>query len=126
MSDRVLVDTNVLVSAFIAGGPPSRVIDEAIDGRIELVLAAPVRDCQILCVNGFVGHVFVAPLLRDGDSVAVVDCEGVEDLLPVVDSPCHVLAVGPSCGGDEVEHLQRCLLVREIPAMADGSTESGV
>jgi predicted nucleic acid-binding protein len=30
------------VSAFIAGGPPSRVIEASIDGRIELVLAAPV------------------------------------------------------------------------------------
>jgi predicted nucleic acid-binding protein len=30
------------VSAFIAGGPPSRVIEAAIDGRIELVLATPV------------------------------------------------------------------------------------
>lgn len=41
---RVLCDTNVLVSAFIAGGPPSRVIEAAIDSRIELVLAAPVLD----------------------------------------------------------------------------------
>jgi putative PIN family toxin of toxin-antitoxin system len=39
-----LCDTNVLVSAFIAGGPPSRVIEAVIDGRIELVLAAPVID----------------------------------------------------------------------------------
>jgi putative PIN family toxin of toxin-antitoxin system len=39
---RVLCDTNVLVSAFIAGGPPSRVIEAAIDARIELVLADPV------------------------------------------------------------------------------------
>jgi putative PIN family toxin of toxin-antitoxin system len=41
---RTLRDTNVLVSAFIAGGPPSRVIDASIDGRIELVLADPVID----------------------------------------------------------------------------------
>jgi uncharacterized protein len=41
---RTLCDTNVLVSAFIAGGPPSRVIDASIDGRIELVLADPVID----------------------------------------------------------------------------------
>jgi putative PIN family toxin of toxin-antitoxin system len=41
---RTLCDTNVLVSAFIAGGPPSRVIDASIDGRIELVLADPVVD----------------------------------------------------------------------------------
>ncbi len=42
MTPRILCDTNVLVSAFIAGGPPSRVIEAAIDGRIELVLADPV------------------------------------------------------------------------------------
>jgi predicted nucleic acid-binding protein len=30
------------VSAFIAGGPPSRVIESSIEGRIELVLADPV------------------------------------------------------------------------------------
>lgn len=44
MTQRALCDTNVLVSAFIAGGPPSRVIEASIDGRIELVLADPVID----------------------------------------------------------------------------------
>jgi uncharacterized protein len=39
---RALCDTNVLVSAFIAGGPPSRVIEAAIDARLDLVLAVPV------------------------------------------------------------------------------------
>lgn len=33
----------MLVSAFIAAGPPSRIVEEAIDGRLELVLPAPVR-----------------------------------------------------------------------------------
>ncbi len=42
MTSRVLCDTNVLVSASIAGGPPSRVLEAAIDDRIELVLADPV------------------------------------------------------------------------------------
>lgn len=42
MRTRALCDTNVLVSAFIAGGPPSRVIEAAIDSRLELVLAEPV------------------------------------------------------------------------------------
>ncbi len=42
MTLRVLCDTNVLVSAFISGGPPSRVVEEAIEGRFELVLADPV------------------------------------------------------------------------------------
>ena len=44
MRPRVLCDTNVLVSAFIAGGPPSRVVESAIDGRIELLIASPVVD----------------------------------------------------------------------------------
>lgn len=39
---RVACDTNVLVSAFIAAGPPSRIIDEVLDGRLELVLLEPV------------------------------------------------------------------------------------
>jgi uncharacterized protein len=32
----------VLVSAFIAAGPPSRLLEEAIDGRLELILLEPV------------------------------------------------------------------------------------
>ncbi|MFP5389542.1 MAG: putative toxin-antitoxin system toxin component, PIN family [Thermoleophilia bacterium] len=39
---RAGLDTNVLVSAFIAGGPPSRLLEEAIDGRFELILFGPV------------------------------------------------------------------------------------
>lgn len=34
----------MLVSAFIAAGPPSRIVEEAIDGRLELVLPEPVMD----------------------------------------------------------------------------------
>ena len=39
---RILCDTNVLVSAFIAAGPPSRIIEEVIAGHLRLVLAEPV------------------------------------------------------------------------------------
>ena len=38
---RVGCDTNVLVSAFIASGPPSRVIEEAVDGSLTLILLEP-------------------------------------------------------------------------------------
>jgi putative PIN family toxin of toxin-antitoxin system len=41
---RVCPGTNVLVSAFIAQGPPSRILQEAIVGHIRLVLAVPVLD----------------------------------------------------------------------------------
>ncbi|HNA43842.1 MAG TPA: putative toxin-antitoxin system toxin component, PIN family [Solirubrobacterales bacterium] len=41
-STRIACDTNVMVSAFIAGGPPGRVIEEAADGSLGLVLLEPV------------------------------------------------------------------------------------
>lgn len=34
----------MLVSAFIAAGPPSRIVEEAIDGRLELILPDPVME----------------------------------------------------------------------------------
>lgn len=42
MTLRIVCDTNVLVSAFIASGPPSRVIEEVIDGGLVLVMPKPV------------------------------------------------------------------------------------
>ena len=41
---RVVCDTNVLVSALIADGPPSRLLEEAIDGHIELLVPELVLD----------------------------------------------------------------------------------
>jgi len=49
VTQRVLCDTNVLVSAFIAGAPPSRIVEAVIEGRIELVLADSVLD-ELECV----------------------------------------------------------------------------
>src|SRR6476660_7030085 len=53
-------------------------------------------------------------LLRGGESVVVVDGQDVQCLLPVADFAGHVLAVLPAGCGDEVEHLQRGLLVGEM------------
>lgn len=39
---RFTADTNVLVSALVAAGPPSRIIEETINGRLQLALLAPV------------------------------------------------------------------------------------
>jgi uncharacterized protein len=41
---RVACDTNVLVSAFIAAGPPSRIVEKAVDGALRLVLLEPVME----------------------------------------------------------------------------------
>ena len=39
---RVVCDTNVLVSAFIAAGPPSRLVEEVLAGRLALILPIAV------------------------------------------------------------------------------------
>ena len=39
---RVVCDTNVLVSAFIAAGPPSRLVEEVLAGRLALTLPIAV------------------------------------------------------------------------------------
>ena len=44
MKPRVVCDTNVLVSALIAAGPPSRVVHEAVAGRFSLLLPTVVVD----------------------------------------------------------------------------------
>jgi putative PIN family toxin of toxin-antitoxin system len=84
VTPRALCDTNVLVSAFIAGGPPSRVIEAAVDGRIELVLADPVLDelQRVLTVKlGFASQ-------RVEDLVAfLVDLAGARVGVPVETPP---------------------------------------
>lgn len=48
---RVVADTNVVVSAVIAGGKPRQVIDEAIQDEIELVLSPAIVE-EIVNVLG--------------------------------------------------------------------------
>lgn len=67
---RVVCDTNVLVSAFIAAGPPSRVLEEGIAGRLELVLPRPVLGELERVLTGKLGFAtdrweHVAELLAD-------------------------------------------------------------
>jgi hypothetical protein len=61
-----------------------------------------------------------------GDPVAVVDGQRVQDVLPAVDLAGQVLTIRSSLRGDEVEHLQRGLLVREVAAMPDCPAEPRV
>ena len=68
----------------------------------------------------------ISGLLRGGESVAVVDGQDIQRVLPVADFAGQVLAVLAAGRRDEVEHLHRGLLVREMASVADGATESGV
>lgn len=49
---RVACDTNVLVSAFIAGGPPGRVVERAVAGTFDLVLLEPSMTEMVRVLSG--------------------------------------------------------------------------
>jgi hypothetical protein len=72
-------------------------------------------DGPILRVTGRDGSGQLAAWMR----FAVVDGQCVQDALPGVDPPGRVRSVRPPLGGDEVEDLERRLLVGEV-TLGDG------
>jgi hypothetical protein len=61
-----------------------------------------------------------------GKPVSVVDGKRVEDLLPAGRLADEVGAIGPAGVRDEVEHLHRGLLVREMTSVTDRAAKPGV
>jgi len=113
----------VLVSAFIAAGPPNRIVEEAIDGRLELVLPEPVveelerilveklafeseqwREVEVLLANLAVESVpapkgSIEPVTGDPDDDLILACAveaGVEVL--VSGDRKHLLPLGTHRG----------------------------
>ena len=44
MSVRIVLDSNVIISGFLFGGPPARIIDYAVAGKIECFMSLPILD----------------------------------------------------------------------------------
>lgn len=120
---RVACDTNVLVSAFIAAGPPSRVVETAIDGGIELVLLEPVmvelervlrqklgfekdrfRQVEVLLRETAVATVPAPPgppdeISGDRDDDLVLACACAADISVLASGDRkHLLPIGEHCG----------------------------
>jgi uncharacterized protein len=90
VTPRVLCDTNVLVSAFIAGGPPSRVVEAATETRIELVLADPVLDELERVLTTKLG--FAAERVRD---IAALLNELASERIPAPTTPPEQITGDP-------------------------------
>jgi predicted nucleic acid-binding protein len=100
----------VLVSAFIAAGPPSRVVEEAIDGRLELVLAAPVMAELERILTGKLGFEIgrwrqLAELLLE---VAVA-------LAPTPDAPPDAVS-----GDSDDDLILACAVEAEVDVLVSG------
>jgi uncharacterized protein len=110
MSLRVLADTNVLVSAFIAGGPPSRIIEEAIDGGIELVLATPVL--------AELERVLTVKLRFEPERVREIRTLLTDLAQEILDTP--VDAPEPVTGDPDDDLILACAIDAEVKAIVSG------
>jgi putative PIN family toxin of toxin-antitoxin system len=48
---RAVPDTNILISAFIWGGNPARLLEAAIDGEVQLFISQPIMDELVRVIN---------------------------------------------------------------------------
>lgn len=88
---RIACDTNVLVSAFIAAGPPSRVLEEVIDARMELVLPQPVMVELERILTGKLGF---EPQRWQGVEELLVDLAA--ELVPAPEAPPEAVTGDPA------------------------------
>lgn len=107
---RVACDTNVLVSAFIAAGPPSRIIEKAIDGDLEFVLLEPVME-------------ELERVLRQKLNFEDDRCREVDDLLREVAIAIVPAPIGPpeKVSGDRDDDLVlACACAADISILTSG------
>lgn len=107
---RVACDTNVLVSAFIAGGPPSRVIEEAVDCNLDLVLLDPVS-------------VELARILSEKLGFTVERLKGVKALLADIaigSQPTPSRQPEPVTGDPGDDLILACAVAAEVDLLISG------
>jgi len=107
---RVACDTNVLVSAFIAAGPPSRVLEEAIDGRLEFVLLSPAMVELERVLTGKLG--FEPERWRGVEDLLV---SLAADLAPAPSSPPEALTSDPA---DDL--ILACAIQAKVEVLVSG------
>jgi putative PIN family toxin of toxin-antitoxin system len=107
---RVLCDTNILVSAFIAGGPPSRVIESAIDGDIDLVIASPVIE--------ELERVLTVKLGLDKDRVSEI--EALLSELASSQLPPPPVPPAPITGDPDDDRILACAVRGQVDVLVSG------
>jgi uncharacterized protein len=110
LTPRVACDTNVLVSAFIAAGPPSRILEEAIDGRLELVLLTPAMVELERILTGKLG--FERDRWR---AVEVLLVELAVDMAPMPSSPPEAVT-----GDPDDDLILACAIEAAVEALVSG------
>jgi predicted nucleic acid-binding protein len=100
----------VLVSAFIAAGPPSRIVEEAIDGRLELVLPEPVME--------ELERILVEKLAFDSErwrEVEVLLADLAVESVPAPEGP-----VEPATGDPDDNLILACAVQADVEVLVSG------
>jgi uncharacterized protein len=100
----------VLVSAFIAAGPPSRLVEEAIDGRLELVLPEPVM--------AELGRILVEKFAFDSKRWREVELLLID--LAVGWVPVPEESVEPVTGDPDDDLILACVIQAEVEVLVSG------
>lgn len=100
----------MLVSAFIAAGPPSRVVEETIDGHLELVLPQPVM--------GELGRILTAKLGFDSERWGEVEALLVG--LAVESVPAPADPAEAVTGDPDDDLILACAVKAEVDVLVSG------
>ena len=101
------------MSAFIAGGPPSRIIEEAIDGNIEFVLLGPVLDELERVLSEKLGF----------DAEHWSDVESLLREVAVEEIPSPTSSPEPVSGDPDDDLILACAIEAPVDALVSGDTK---
>lgn len=106
---RLVLDSNVIISAFLFGGPPARLIQLAVDGSAECFTSLPILD--------EVREVLQRPKFGLSSEQALTLVEEVHDLCTVVTPTRRVRAVKDDPDDNMV---LECALAAQADVIASG------
>lgn len=100
----------MVVSAFIAAGPPSRILEEAINGRLELVMPEPVMGELERILTGKLGF----------DPERWHEVEAFLRDLAVGSAPAPLGAIEPVSGDPDDDLILACVVAADVQVLVSG------
>ena len=108
---RIVLDSNVIISAFPFGGPPTRVIDHVLSGSVQCFISLPILD--------EVRDVLQRPKFGLSSEQALTLVEELHDLCRVITPTATVRAVRADPGDNKV---LACALAAEADTIVSGDS----
>lgn len=108
-SPRVVLDSNVVISAFLFGGPPARVLDRVLAGAVQCFTSPPILD--------ELRGVLQRPKFGLSQAQALALAEEFRDLCQVI-TPTHKVQAVPADPADDM--ILACALAAGADLVVSG------